>query len=124
MGPQISDGPESLQLKELSVTELQKALKRRGWTTQGVLVQYTDPFLLRAVPMRNIHQWAGPRLLVCGDLHHGPDPVGTLQQYCVAEPHDAVLTFNPALLGRSTAATNARALLGPNPFPTQAPHPT
>jgi hypothetical protein len=49
--------------------------------------------------MRGIRQWPGPRLLACGDLHHGPDPIGTLQLYCAAEPHDAVLlTFNPALL--------------------------
>ena len=49
--------------------------------------------------MKGIRQWPGPRLLACGDLHHGPDPIGTLQHYCVAEPHDAVLlTFNPALL--------------------------
>ena len=99
VGPQIADGPESLQLKEQSVTGLQNALKRRGWASKGVLLQYTDPFLLRAAPMRGIRQWPGPRLLACGDLHHGPDPVGTLQQYCAAEPHDAVLlTFNPALL--------------------------
>ena len=99
VGPQISDGPESLQLTELSVAGLRNALRQRGWAAQGVLIQYTDPFLLRAAPMRGIRQWPGPRLLACGDLHHGPDPVGTLQQYCAAEPHDAVLlTFNPALL--------------------------
>ena len=37
--------------------------------------------------------------MVCGDLHHGRDPLGTLNDYLDAEPHDAViLTFNPALL--------------------------
>lgn len=99
VGPQITDGPASLQLMELSVAGLSNALQRRGWAAKGVLLQYTDPFLLRAAPMRGIRQWPGPRLLACGDLHHGPDPVGTLQQYCAAEPHDAVLlTFNPVLL--------------------------
>ena len=99
VGPQISDGPESLRLTELSVAGLRNALRQRGWAAQGVLIQYTDPFLLRATPMRGIRQWPGPRLLACGDLHHGPDPIGTLQQYSAAEPHDAVLlTFNPALL--------------------------
>ena len=84
---------------EMSVTGLQNALKHRGWPSKGVLIQYTDPFVLRAAPMHGIRQWPGPRLLACGDLHHGPDPIGTLHQYCVAEPHDAVLlTFNPALL--------------------------
>jgi len=37
--------------------------------------------------------------MVCGDLHHGSDPLGTLNDYLDAELHDAViLTFNPALL--------------------------
>ena len=99
VGPQISDGRESLRLTELSVAGLHNVLQQRGWASKGVLVQYTDPFLLRAAPMRGIRQWPGPRLLACGDLHHGPDPVGSLEQYCAAEPHDAVLlTFNPALL--------------------------
>ena len=99
VGPQIADGPESLRLMELSVAALRNALRQRGWASKGVLLHYTDPFLLRAAPMRGIRHWTGPRLLACGDLHHGPDPIGTLQQYCAAEPHDAVmLTFNPALL--------------------------
>ena len=99
VGPQIDDGPESLKLIELSVTALHNALRQRGWASSGVLIHYTDPFLLRAAPMRGIRQWTGPRLLACGDLHHGPNPIETLQQYCAAEQHDAVLlTFNPALL--------------------------
>ena len=99
VGPRISDGPASLQLRELSVVGLRNALQQRGWACKGVLLQYTDPFLLRAAPMRGIRQWPGPRLLACGDLHHGPDPIGSLRQYCAAEPHDAVLlTFNPGLL--------------------------
>ena len=99
VGPQITDGPMRLRLTELSVTGLQNALQRRGWAAKGVLLQYTDPFLLRAAPMRGIRQWPGPRLLACGDLHHGRDPLGILQQYSAAEPHDAVLlTFNPVLL--------------------------
>ena len=81
------------------MTGLRNALQQRGWASSGVLIQYTDPFLLRAAPIRGISQWPGPRLLACGDLHHGHDPIGTLQQYFAAEPHDAVLlTFNPALL--------------------------
>ena len=58
----------------------------------------TDPFLA-ARPNAGHSGWPGPRLLACGDLHHGPDPIGTLQKYRSAEPQDAVLlTFNPALL--------------------------
>ncbi len=99
MGPQITNGPGSLRLTELSVAALRNELQCRGWAPRGVLLQYTDPFLLRAAPMRGIRQWPGPSLLACGDLHHGPDPIGSLQKYCAAEPHDAVLlTFNPALL--------------------------
>ena len=99
VGPHIADGPASLRLLELSVAGLHKALRQRGWASKGVLIQYTDPFLLRAAPMRGIRQWPGPSVLACGDLHHGPDPIGTLQKYCAAERHDAVLlTFNPALL--------------------------
>jgi hypothetical protein len=65
----------------------------------GVLLHYTDPFLLRANPLRGMKQWQGPRLLACGDLHHGTDPIETLAAYLEAEPHDAVLlTFNPALM--------------------------
>ncbi len=101
VGPQITDGPASLRLMELSVAGLHNALRQRNWDSKGVLLQYTDPFLLRAAPMRGIRQWPGPRVLACGDLHHGPNPIGTLQQYCAVEPHDAVLlTFNPALLGK------------------------
>lgn len=99
VGPQMSDGPASLRLTELSVSGLRNALSQKGWASKGVLIQYTDPFLIRAAPMRGIRHWPGPRLLACGDLHHGPDPIATLEHYCAAEPHDAVLiTFNPALL--------------------------
>ena len=99
VGPQIADGPTSVRLIELSVAALVNAMQRRGWAAKGVLLQYTDPFLLRTAPVRGIRQWRGPRILACGDLHHGPYPIETLQQYCAAEPQDAVLlTFNPALL--------------------------
>jgi hypothetical protein len=51
------------------------------------------------MPLRGLRRWPGPKLLICGDLHHGPDPIGTLAAYLQAEPHHAVLlTFNPALL--------------------------
>ena len=43
----------------------------------------------------------GPRLLACGDLHHGSSPIETLAAYLEAEPHDAVLlTFKPALVAQ------------------------
>ena len=99
VGPNITDGPNSMRLIDLSITGLQTELKRRGVAAYGVILQYTDPFLIRAAPIREIRKWPGPRVLACGDLHHGPDPIGTLEQYSSREPHDAVLlTFNPALL--------------------------
>ena len=123
VGPQITDGPSSLRLTELSMTELRNALRRRGWL-QSALLQYTDPF--SALPRCGHRQWPGPRLLACGDSHHGPDPIGSPQQYCAAEPHDAVLlTFNPALEG-ATAVADAGALPSPKRFryPVATPSPT
>ena len=112
VGPKVGDGPDSMSLIDLSGIGLLNALKRRGWPRRGVLMQYTDPFLLRIAPMRGIREWPGPKILACGDLHHGPDPIGTLQRYCSEEPHDAVLlTFNPALAKRCNNAS--RTLLGP-----------
>ena len=99
VGPQIISGAKGIRLSELSVNGLQRELQKRGWGSKGVLLHYTDPFLMRSAPMRGIKQWPGPRLLACGDLHHGPIPIETLQHYCEAEPHDAILlTFNPTLL--------------------------
>jgi len=64
------------------------------------LIHYCDPFLLRANPLRGLKSWIGPKILACGDLHHGPAPLETLAAYLEEEPHDAVLlTFNPSMLG-------------------------
>jgi len=81
------------------VEALLAALQQRGLDHRAVLLHYTDPFLLQAAPLRGLRQWKGPRLLACGDLHHGIRPIETLAAYLEAEPHDAVLlTFNPALV--------------------------
>ncbi|WP_259726381.1 glycosyltransferase [Synechococcus sp. CS-197] len=62
---------------------------------------------MRACPLQGVRQWPGPRLLACGDLHHGPAPLDTLAAYQGSEPHDAVvLTFNPALLEQVQARLN------------------
>ena len=98
-GPRVHEGPGGIQVKALVVDHLNAALHRRGSHSVGVLVHYTDPFLLRSHPLRGLRQWMGPRLLVCGDLHHGESPLDVLAAYLEAEPHDAVLlSFNPALL--------------------------
>ena len=82
-----------------NVEALLAALQQRGHDRRAVLLNYSDPFLLRSAPLRELRQWPGPRLLACGDLHHGKNPIETLAAYLEAEPHDAVLlTFNPALV--------------------------
>jgi len=96
VGPAIQ---ANLQHGELSVGRILGAVGGIDPGRPGVLLHYSDPFVLRARPLRGLRQWQGPRLLVCGDLHHGSSPIETLAAYLEAEPHDAVLlTFNPALV--------------------------
>jgi len=98
-GPRLEPGPTALPVAAPTVEAIQLALRSRGGPTRGVLIHYTDPFLIRAAPLRGLSHWRGPRLLVCGDLHHGPAPVDTLVAYQAQEAHDAVaLAFNPMLL--------------------------
>ena len=98
-GPSLADSNCSIRLQTPELTALQQTLSRRGLPPYGPLIHYTDPFLLQAAPLRGLRQWQGPRLLACGDLHHGNSPIETLAAYLEAEPHDAVLlTFNPALV--------------------------
>ena len=106
-GPQLLDGPASLRLLQPSIQALREGLNRRGWPSRSVLLHYSDPFLMRACALQGVQQWPGPRLLACGDLHHGPAPLDTLAAYQTGEPHDAVLlTFNPALLSQVQARLN------------------
>jgi hypothetical protein len=98
-GPRLTGGSSSVQVRYLGVQGLQASLVQSGILSRGVLLHYTDPFLLRAQPLLGLRHWCGPRLLVCGDLHHGERPLDVLAAYLEAEPHDAVLlTFNPAML--------------------------
>ena len=89
----------SFQYGELSVDRILGGFGGIDPRRPGVLLHYTDPFLLQAAPLRGLRQWPGPRLLACGDLHHGSNPIEVLAAYLEAEPHDAVLlTFNPSLV--------------------------
>jgi hypothetical protein len=98
-GPGLAGDTSSVQVPDPGVQGLQACLAHAGLPVRGVLLHYTDPFLLRAQPLRGLRHWCGPRLLVCGDLHHGESPLDALAAYLEAEPHDAVLlTFNPAML--------------------------
>jgi hypothetical protein len=96
VGPAIQ---AALQHGELSVERILGVIGDKSPVQPGVLLHYSDPFLLQARPLRGLRQWQGPRLFACGDLHHGTGPIETLAAYLEAEPHDAVLlTFNPALV--------------------------
>jgi hypothetical protein len=98
-GPRVTVGSSSVEVRDTGVRGLQASLAHAGLPARGVLLHYTDPFLLRAQPLRGLRHWCGPRLLVCGDLHHGERPLDGLAAYLETEPHDAVLlTFNPAML--------------------------
>ena len=98
-GFRMSHGPDSIHVGHPSVDDLMAGMLLQGVRSKSVLLHYSDPFLMRSAPLRGLRRWPGPKLLICGDLHHGPDPIGTLAAYLQAEPHDAVLlTFNPALL--------------------------
>lgn len=96
VGPAIQ---AALQHGELNVECILRAISGINPDRPGVLLHYSDPFILHARPLRGLRNWQGPKLLACGDLHHGKNPIETLEAYLNAEPHDAVLlTFNPALV--------------------------
>lgn len=98
-GPRVAATASSITVLSPEVAAIQKGLTARNWPPAGVLIHYTDPFLIRAAPLTGLNQWPGPRLLVCGDLHHGPAPIDTLVAYLARQPHHAVLlAFNPILL--------------------------
>jgi len=81
------------------VQAISRSLASHGSKSSGVLLHYSDPFMVRNTPLRGLRHWPGPRILACGDLHHGPQPIDSLVNYLSEESHDAVLlTFNPALL--------------------------
>ena len=99
IGPRIKNGPYSINISTVTTSCIRRSLRCRGIPDNGVLIHYSDPFLIRTFPLRGIRHWQGPKILACGDLHHGPNPILTLKNYLLLEPHDSVLlTFNPALL--------------------------
>jgi len=98
-GPRVTPGDHAVAVVTPTVPALMGALRARGLASAGVLIHYTDPFLIRAGVLQGLSQWPGPRVLVCGDLHHGPAPIDTLVAYHQQQFHDAVLlAFNPILL--------------------------
>lgn len=98
-GPNIENSSNSVNVGTANVSVLKSEIIRSGFSARSVLINYTDPFIIRASPLRELKKWIGPKLLVCGDLHHGYHPLDVLQAYLEVEPHDAVLiAFNPVLL--------------------------
>jgi len=115
-GPSI-DANDGIQVTQPSIPLLRQLLGSNGWPEQGVLLHYTDPFLLRSIPLLGLRQWNGPRVMACGDLHHGPAPIDTLAAYLQQEPHDAVLlTFNPAWLDQVRQRLSVPVLSCPPSF--------
>tara|TARA_Y100001968_G_scaffold286407_1_gene287145 strand:- start:376 stop:1272 length:897 start_codon:yes stop_codon:yes gene_type:complete len=97
-GPMMLNEPRGIGLKKINIFELKNSLERKGIPSKGVLVHYTDPFIIRANVLDGLKYWNGPKLLVCGDLHHGESPIKTLFDYQSREFHDSVLlAFNPIL---------------------------
>ena len=106
-GLQIADGPESIHVAEMSVAALRGLQKEAGLIE--VLIQYTDPFLLRANSMRGIREWKGPKLLAAATSI--TDRSTKLCAILLIWPHDAVLlTFNP--LGARTSNSTCEYLYG------------
>lgn len=98
-GPRLTPGDHAVPVESPLVEAVMAALRSRGVPLGGVLIHYSDPFLMRAAGLQGLRHWPGPRLLVCGDLHHGPAPIDTLAAYLQHQFHDAVLlAFNPMLL--------------------------
>ena len=97
-GPRIPIGTPGINVKVLNIAHLKNALNRQGIPSNGVLVHYLDPFIIRTNILEGLKYWYGPKLLVCGDLHHGESPITTLADYQSREFHDSVLlAFNPML---------------------------
>ena len=116
-GPSLADSNCSIRLQKPELSALQQALSSRGLPPYGPLIHYTDPFLMQAAPLRGLRQWQGPRLLACGDLHHGNRPIETLAAYLDAEPHDAVLlTLNTALVAEVRQQLRALVISLPPTF--------
>lgn len=99
------------------IKSLKDSLSIQGFNPKGILIHYTDPFIIRANALQGLKHWNGPKLLVCGDLHHGPSPIETLIQYQKNEFHDSIiLAFNPMLLEKVKAELNVPVHSNPPSF--------
>ena len=53
-GSNINDSPNGLSVPNPRIEMLISALKHRGLPLEGVLLHYTDPFLIRCAPLRSL----------------------------------------------------------------------
>ncbi len=87
-------------LENVSIKNLIKVLELNNISTESILLHYIDPFLLKGpIPLSNLDLWKGPKILICGDLHHGTeDSIRMVKEYLDREFHDSiVIAFNPSL---------------------------
>ncbi len=103
--------PETLSfVKEaMTVENLRRKISDSGLVPEGVLINYTDAAILRG-PFRltGLNKWDGPKILLCGDLHHmlnknnlysSEKPISLLAEYLEREKYNSiVIAFNPSLV--------------------------
>ncbi len=98
-GPNMSNTNNSFYISTSSTLAIKNKLINFGVSSKSALIYYTDPFLLRFSALTELDSWNGPKVLVSGDLHHGPKPIETLKDYLRNESFDAILlAFNPAMI--------------------------
>ena len=101
IGPQITNQNIGVNVPSCSALDAVHCTSASCGTPNYPLIYYTDNFYLQSSPLRNISNWPAPRILVCGDLHHGNQPLKTLQEYLNIEKFDAVLLLcNPNMLNQ------------------------
>tara|TARA_Y100001968_G_C19428984_1_gene755959 strand:+ start:1227 stop:2132 length:906 start_codon:yes stop_codon:yes gene_type:complete len=101
-GPSIDNNKNGIEIKEASISLLQKELLLKFPHNKYTLIYYTDPFFISSKPLRGLNKWKLPKIIACGDLHHGfnlLNPINTLKNYLEEESfNSAILTFNPILI--------------------------
>jgi len=100
-GPNISTNAFGIKIQSTDINIIRSTMVAQAIDPRIPLIYYTDNFYLRSAPLCNIRAWPGPKILVCGDLHHGDSPLETLERYLRLEFFDAVLLLcNPSMLNQ------------------------
>jgi len=90
LGPNLTNSETSIRTNGSDLRQIAFQLAEIG-IRQSPIFYYTDNFYLRSDPLRNLAGWTAPVILVCGDLHHGDNPLVTLRNFLQTEHCDAVL---------------------------------